>query len=50
MKTIATKYGLLNDASVASYYSTGEIESYSVDEESILDILGYKFTPLYGFF
>jgi len=49
MKTIETKYGLLNDANVASYYSTGEIESYNVEEESVLDILGYKLTPLYGF-
>ncbi|OOM73501.1 hypothetical protein CLPUN_45240 [Clostridium puniceum] len=49
MKTIETKYGLLNDASVASYYSTGEIESYNVEEESVLDILGYKLIPLYSF-
>lgn len=49
METIKTKYGLLNDASVASYYSTGEIESYNIEEESSLDILGYKLIPLYGF-
>jgi hypothetical protein len=50
METIETKYGLLNDAIIASYYSTGEPESYKIEEESTLDILGYKFTPLYGFF
>lgn len=50
MKSIETKYGLLNDVIIASYYSTGEPESYNLDEESTLDILGYNFTPLYGFF
>lgn len=49
MKTIETKYGLLKDANVASYYSTGEIESYNVEGESVLDILGHTLTPLYGF-
>ena len=49
MKTIKTKYGVLNDANIASYYSTGEIESYSIEEESVLNILEYKLTPLYGF-
>ncbi|MGZ7212484.1 hypothetical protein ACXWOF_10155, partial [Streptococcus pyogenes] len=27
----------------------GEIESYSIEEESVLNILEYKLTPLYGF-
>lgn len=50
MEIIKTKYGLLNDAIIASYYNTGEPESYKIEEESTLDILGYRFTPLYGFF
>lgn len=50
MEIIKTKYGLLNDAIIASYYDTGEPESYKIEEESTLDILGYRFTPLYGFF
>lgn len=50
METIETKYGVLNDAIIASYYNTGEPESYKIEEESTIDILGYKFTPLYGFF
>lgn len=50
MKTIETKYGLLNDAIISSYYNTGEPESYKIEEESTLDISGYQFTPLYGFF
>lgn len=49
METIKTKYGTLNDAIIASYYLTGEPESYKVEEESVLDILGYKLIPLYGF-
>lgn len=49
MEQIETKYGVLNDASVASYYYTGEPEAYKVEEESRLDILGYKLIPLYGF-
>lgn len=49
MDTIETKYGTLNDAVIAEYYSTGEPESYKIEEESKLDILGYKLIPLYGF-
>lgn len=49
MDTIETKYGTLNDAVIAEYYSTGEPESYKIEEESELDILGYKLIPLYGF-
>ena len=49
MEIIKTKYGDLNDAFIASYYQSGEPESYKVDEESELDILGYKLIPLYGF-
>lgn len=49
MENIKTKYGILNDAVIAGYYSTGEPESYKIEEESELDILGYKFIPLYGF-
>ncbi|WP_315074226.1 hypothetical protein [uncultured Clostridium sp.] len=49
MEQIETKYGVLNDAIVASYYYTGEPEAYKVEEESRLDILGYKLIPLYGF-
>lgn len=49
MNTIETKYGNLNDAFIASYYDSGEPESYKVDEESKLTILGYKLVPLYGF-
>ncbi len=49
MEQIETKYGVLNDAIVASYYYTGEPEAYKVEEESKLDILGYKLIPLYGF-
>jgi hypothetical protein len=49
MEKINTKYGDLNDAFIASYYQSGEPESYRVDEESELGILGYKLIPLYGF-
>jgi len=49
MDTIETKYGILNDAVITEYYSTGEPESYKIEEESELDILGYKLIPLYGF-
>lgn len=49
MKTIEIKYGTLNDAFLAGCYSTGECEEYRVEEESELDILGYKLVPLYGF-
>lgn len=49
MEIIRTKYGDLNDANIASYYQTGEPESYNVEDESELDILGYKLIPLYGF-
>lgn len=49
MDTIETKYGILNDAVIAGYYPTGEPESYKIEEESELDILGYKLIPLYGF-
>lgn len=49
MEQIEIKYGVLNDAIVASYYYTGEPEAYKVEEESGLDILGYKLIPLYGF-
>lgn len=49
MEQIKTKYGVLNDAIVASYYYTGEPEAYKVEEESKLDILGYRLIPLYGF-
>lgn len=49
MKKIETKYGVLNDAIVASYYYTGEPEAYKVEEESRMDILGYTLIPLYGF-
>ncbi|WP_202117436.1 hypothetical protein [Clostridium chromiireducens] len=49
MEIIKTKYGILKEAIIASYYPTGEPESYKVEEESELDILGYKLIPLYGF-
>lgn len=49
MEIIKTKYGTLNDAIIASYYQSGEPEAYKVEEESELDILGYKLIPLYGF-
>lgn len=49
MKTIEIKYGTLNGAFVAGYYSTGECEEYRVEEESELDILGYKLIPSYEF-
>ena len=49
MKTIEIKYGTLNDAIIAGYYSTGEVEGYKLEEESELDILGYKLIPSYGF-
>lgn len=49
MGTIETKYGKLNDAIIAEYYSNGEPESYKIEEESELEILGYKLIPLYGF-
>ncbi|EHI99855.1 hypothetical protein CDLVIII_3282 [Clostridium sp. DL-VIII] len=49
MEQIKTKYGVLNDAIVASYYYTGEPEAYKVEEESKLDISGYRLIPLYGF-
>ncbi|WP_297425392.1 hypothetical protein [Clostridium sp.] len=49
METIKTKYGILNDAKIIGYYPSGEPESYSVEEESELDVLGYKLVPLYGF-
>ncbi|MDR3593663.1 hypothetical protein [Clostridium sp.] len=49
MEKIKTKYGVLNDAVIAGYYSTGEPEAYNVEEYSELDILGYKLVPLYGF-
>lgn len=49
MKKIKTQYGALNDAVISSYYSTGEPETYNVEEKSELEILGYKLVPLYGF-
>lgn len=49
MKKIITKYGVLNDAVIADYYSTGEPEAYNVDEYSKLKVLGYTLVPLYGF-
>jgi len=49
MEIIRTKYGTLNDAIIAEYYSNGEPESYKIEEESELEILGYKLIPLYGF-
>ncbi|MFT8351536.1 hypothetical protein [Clostridium saccharoperbutylacetonicum] len=49
MKNIEIKCGILNDAFIAEYYSTGEPESYSVEEKSELEILEYKFVPLYDF-
>src|SRR5471030_2934197 len=48
MKTIEIKYGTLNDAYLANCYSTGECEEYRVEEESELNILGYKLIPSYG--
>lgn len=49
MGNIETKYGILNDAIVTSYYPNGEPEAYKLEEESILDVHGYKLIPLYGF-
>lgn len=49
MKAIEIKYGTLNDAYIAGYYSTGEVEGYKLEEKSELDILGYKLIPSYGF-
>ncbi|HEX9025032.1 MAG TPA: hypothetical protein VF839_01070 [Clostridium sp.] len=49
MKTIDIKYGTLNGAFLAGCYSTGECEEYRVEEESELDILGYKLIPSYEF-
>lgn len=49
MEKIETRYGTLNDAAIASYYSTGEPETYKVEEKSELKVLGYKLVPLYGF-
>lgn len=49
MKPIEIKYGTLNNAYIVGYYSTGEVEGYKLEEESELDILGYKLTPSYGF-
>ena len=49
MKTIDIKYGTLNNAFLAGCYSTGECEEFRVEEESELDILGYKLIPLYEF-
>ena len=49
MKTIKTKFGDLNDAFVAGYYSSGEVEEYKLEEESELNILGYKLIPSYEF-
>jgi len=49
MKTIEIKYGTLNNAFLAGCYSTGECEEYRVEEESELDILGYKLIPSYEF-
>lgn len=49
METIKTNFGILNDGFVAGYYSTGEVEEYKLEEESELNILGYKLIPLYGF-
>ena len=49
MKTIDIKYGTLNNAFLAGCYSTGECEEFRVEEESELDILGYKLIPSYEF-
>jgi len=49
MKAIEIKYGTLNDAYIAGYYSTGEVEGYKLEEKSELDILGYRLIPSYGF-
>lgn len=49
MERIETKYGILNDAIVAGYYSTGEPEAYKVEEYSELKFLGYNLVPLHGF-
>lgn len=49
MEIVKTKYGNLNSAIVAGYYSTGETEAYNLEEKSEMDILGYKLIPLYGF-
>ena len=49
MKEIEIKYGTLNNAYISGYYSTGEVEGYKLEEESELNILGYKLIPLYGY-
>ena len=49
MCKITTKYGILNGATIASSYSTGEPEAYRIEEESELEILERKFVPLYDF-
>lgn len=49
MNKIKTKYGILNDAIIASHYSTGEPEAYRIEEKSELDLLDGKLVPLYDF-
>ncbi|WP_077858493.1 hypothetical protein [Clostridium sp. BL-8] len=49
MGKIETKYGTLNGAEIAGYYSTGEPETYNLEEKSELEVLGYKLVPLYDF-
>lgn len=49
MKEIEIKYGTLNNAYIVGYYSTAEVEGYKLEEESELNILGYKLIPLYGY-
>ncbi|WP_171788418.1 hypothetical protein [Clostridium beijerinckii] len=49
MEKIITKYGILNDAIIAEYYSTGEPEAYKVEEYSELKVLDYNLVPLHGF-
>jgi hypothetical protein len=49
MRTVKTKYGILNGAHIIGKYITSECEYYSVDEISNLKVLDYDLVPLYGF-
>lgn len=43
------KYGSLNNAIITERYSSGEIESFKVEEKNIIDISGYTLIPRYTF-
>lgn len=49
MTKIKTKYGILNQVVISGHYSSGEPESYMVEEYSELFICKYKLVPLYDF-